>query len=229
MDCSLPGSSVYGIPQAKILEWVSISFSRGSSQPKDQTRVFCISCIAGEFFNHWTVGEARYNTYHDTIAIGSFFQDEWRMTTDSMVSPQIFFFFRVSQECFCFHWILYCKYIIGIQQRNHENIHKTYKIFICGSFHAPDNFSFYWGDVLKNNIAPLQGSRSLLWFSSFHTICIISFMGSLPRYLCTCVFLWSAEVLSPHSTAVSEFMEYLSRKQLFMSSGLSCNRTRAGD
>ena len=37
MDVSLPGSSVYGISQAKILEWVTISFSRGSSQPRDGT------------------------------------------------------------------------------------------------------------------------------------------------------------------------------------------------
>ena len=35
MDCSLPGSSVYGISQASILEWVAISFFRGSSQPRD--------------------------------------------------------------------------------------------------------------------------------------------------------------------------------------------------
>ena len=44
MDCSLRGSSVHGIFQARVLEWVSISFSRGSSQPRDRTRV---SCIAG--------------------------------------------------------------------------------------------------------------------------------------------------------------------------------------
>ena len=43
MDCSLPGSSVHGILQARILEWIAIPFSRGSSQP----RVFC---IAGRFF-----------------------------------------------------------------------------------------------------------------------------------------------------------------------------------
>ena len=47
MDCSLPGSSVHGIFQARILEWVAISFSRGSSQPRDQTRV---SLIAGRRF-----------------------------------------------------------------------------------------------------------------------------------------------------------------------------------
>ena len=39
MDCSPPGSSAPGILQARILEWVAISFSRGSSQPRDQTRV----------------------------------------------------------------------------------------------------------------------------------------------------------------------------------------------
>ena len=47
MDCSLPGFSVHGILQARILEWVTISFSRGSSRPRDRT---WDSCIAGSFF-----------------------------------------------------------------------------------------------------------------------------------------------------------------------------------
>ena len=42
MDCGLPGSTVRGILQARILEWVAISFSRRSSQPRDRTRVSCI-------------------------------------------------------------------------------------------------------------------------------------------------------------------------------------------
>ena len=49
MDCSPPGSSVHGIFQAGILEWVAISFSRGSSWPRDGTYVSWI----GRFFNHW--------------------------------------------------------------------------------------------------------------------------------------------------------------------------------
>ena len=49
-DCSPPGSFVHGILQARILEWVAISFSRGSSQPRDQTQV---SHTAGRYFNHW--------------------------------------------------------------------------------------------------------------------------------------------------------------------------------
>ena len=42
VDCSQPGSSVQGILQARILEWVAISFSRGSSRPRDRTHVSCI-------------------------------------------------------------------------------------------------------------------------------------------------------------------------------------------
>ena len=56
MDCSLPGSSIHGILQATVLEWVAISFSRGSSQPRDQTRV---SCIAGRRFNLCATREAQ--------------------------------------------------------------------------------------------------------------------------------------------------------------------------
>ena len=47
-DCSLPGSSPHGILQARLLEWVIIPSSRGSSQPRDQIPV---SCIVGRFFN----------------------------------------------------------------------------------------------------------------------------------------------------------------------------------
>ena len=55
MDCSPPGSSVHGILQARILEWVACPFSKGSSQPRDRT---CISRIAGRFFTIWATREA---------------------------------------------------------------------------------------------------------------------------------------------------------------------------
>ena len=55
MDCSPPGSSVHGILQARILEWVAIPFSRGSSWPREQTHV---SCIAGGFFTVLAIKEA---------------------------------------------------------------------------------------------------------------------------------------------------------------------------
>ena len=56
MDCSLSCSSVRGILQARVLEWVGISFSKGSSQPRDQTWV---SYIAGTFFTNWATRECR--------------------------------------------------------------------------------------------------------------------------------------------------------------------------
>ena len=48
-DCSPPGSSVHGISQARILEWVAVSFSRGSSQPGDRTQVSCIATREAQF------------------------------------------------------------------------------------------------------------------------------------------------------------------------------------
>jgi len=55
MDCSMPGFSVHGILQARILEWVAISFSRGSSRPRDQTQV---SCTTGRLFTNRATREA---------------------------------------------------------------------------------------------------------------------------------------------------------------------------
>ena len=57
MDCSLPGSSAHGILQARILEWIAIPFSRGSSWPRDRTWV---SCIAGRCFTIWATREFTY-------------------------------------------------------------------------------------------------------------------------------------------------------------------------
>ena len=52
VDCSLLGSSVPGIFQARILEWIAIPFSKGSSQPRDQTQA---SCTAGGFYTTWAI------------------------------------------------------------------------------------------------------------------------------------------------------------------------------
>ena len=49
-DCTPPASSVHGISQARILEWVAISYSRGVSQPRDRIFISCGSCLASRFF-----------------------------------------------------------------------------------------------------------------------------------------------------------------------------------
>ena len=62
MDCSLPGSSFHGILQARVLEWVVISFSRGSSRPRDRTQV---SRIPGRCFNLSATREARFTQFSE--------------------------------------------------------------------------------------------------------------------------------------------------------------------
>ena len=57
MDCSPPGSSVHGISQARILEWAAVSLSRGSSWPRDWTRV---SCLANRFFTTEPPGKPHF-------------------------------------------------------------------------------------------------------------------------------------------------------------------------
>ena len=69
MDCSLSGSSVHGIFQAWVLEWVAVSFSRGSSQPRDQTRV---SHVVGRCFTVWATREI-----HSKLEYEKLIKSEW--------------------------------------------------------------------------------------------------------------------------------------------------------
>ena len=82
MDCSPPGSSVHGILQARILEWVAMPASRGSSWPRDCTHISCISCIGRSFTisttwevpdiciptadSCWWTAETNTSNYHPT-------------------------------------------------------------------------------------------------------------------------------------------------------------------
>ena len=79
MDCSLLGSSLQGILQARILEWVAISFSRGSSWPGDQTHV---SCIVGGCFTVWAIREVPsvFRYYKISIVIGEETEVRWPPT-----------------------------------------------------------------------------------------------------------------------------------------------------
>ena len=103
MDCSLVGSSAHGIVQARILEWVAMSFSRGSSQPRDRTCVSCVSCIGGWVLYHCTT---TVEPPHNCLAIIEL--DEWTnyellyyflKNHEQMVDIYLFIFFP---------WIAYC-------------------------------------------------------------------------------------------------------------------------
>ena len=97
MDCSPPGSSVHGILQARILEWVAIPFSRGSSWPRDQTPV---SYIAGRFFTIWATREA-----HGLVIYGLYLIEISSLYAHFM---ERFFFFFLSQMGFEFCQKLFC-------------------------------------------------------------------------------------------------------------------------
>ena len=81
MDCILPGSSVPGILQARILVHVTMPSSSGSSQPRDQTQV---SCIASRFFTVWVTMEAQFNLH--------FFDFEWCWTLCYKFKSHVYFF-----------------------------------------------------------------------------------------------------------------------------------------
>ena len=88
MDGSLPGSSVQGILQARILEWVAIPFSRGSSWPMDWTRV---SCIVGRFFTvFWATRGSLPNKYpaHEALPWRPLLQNSaWNIKWNEIRSP----------------------------------------------------------------------------------------------------------------------------------------------
>ena len=84
MDCGLPGISVHGILQARILEWVTIPFSRGSSWPRDWTQV---SHIAGRFFTIWAT-----SAYIHTKVLFHWSQGKWNKND------------RINQEATIWHY-----------------------------------------------------------------------------------------------------------------------------
>ena len=57
LNCSPPGSSLYGILQARILEWVAVPSARGPFQPRDRTCISCSSWLAGRFFTAEPLGK----------------------------------------------------------------------------------------------------------------------------------------------------------------------------
>ena len=75
-DCSLPDTSVHGISQARILEWIAISFSRGTLRPKDQTQcpvLQAVFCIAGGCFTDWATRESYLEGWRWPFVICLFF------------------------------------------------------------------------------------------------------------------------------------------------------------
>ena len=94
MDYSLPDFSVYGILQARILEWEAISFSRVSSRPRNQTQV---SCFAGRFFTIWATWEApenheiMINIINEAHICGGYSFSNYKIFADFLVLEVVYF------------------------------------------------------------------------------------------------------------------------------------------
>ena len=120
MDCSLPVSSIYGISQARILEWVTISFSRGSSRPRDWTHVSFIGrwlltteptgklkYLQDCYFVNWDIFDIyhhvslRYTTcWFDTLIYCTIIAI--RVLTNTCITSQVYHFFVVLIEILSF-------------------------------------------------------------------------------------------------------------------------------
>ena len=91
MDCSLPGPSVHAVFQARILEWIAMPFSTGSSQPRDWSQV---SCNAGRFFTIWAT-RCRYCQFlsspkeNNFFSLKSFFKTSF-VSSIWQLSPSVF-------------------------------------------------------------------------------------------------------------------------------------------
>ena len=93
VDWGLPGSSVHGIFQARILDWVVIPFSRGSSWPRDRTRVSCICLLLWQAYSlplcH--LGSSKYRP-NSLLSFTSFLLCNWIMNGDSENPPYSYYY-----------------------------------------------------------------------------------------------------------------------------------------
>ena len=90
MDCSPQGSSLHGTSQARILEWVAISFSRGSSWPRDQTHICCVSYIGRQTFlplSYQGSPKIYWKTKYKLTCSNFHFSVSTRETLDDSVKP----------------------------------------------------------------------------------------------------------------------------------------------
>ena len=82
---SSPGSSVHGIVQARILEWIAIPFARGSSRPRDRTQV---SCTAGRFCTLWVTGKSQNETIKQANKIFSLWATGLQLLVKMYMGPR---------------------------------------------------------------------------------------------------------------------------------------------
>ena len=162
VDCSPPGFSVHGILQARILEWVAIPSSEGSSLSRDWTQV---SCIAGGFFTIWATTEA-YNgvqyqrtsrsllTY--TRSVG------WKLETCSALAPVAAW--TVDAVCISLAQVIAIAALIDIWKSNNS----IFRFIMASVLHSLNQF----GDQLLNAVVETGSQKT-----SKNQLCLPNFPG----------------------------------------------------
>ena len=119
MDCNPTGSSVHGIFQARILEWVAIAYSRGTSWPRDQTCISCVSYIGRQILYHWITWDVHKHIQRQRKVSVS--EDVTTITCDTTITSQPL-------------WILWNRGIRGwIREGFWTAVHWMFLI-ACGTF-----------------------------------------------------------------------------------------------
>ena len=205
MDSSPSGSSVHRISQTRILEWVAISFSRGSSQPRNRTHLSCVSCSGGGFFTTGWNWEA-----HICVCVCIYIYIYIHTRTHIYIHTHIYIYFYVYVYIFIFIHFTYIYLYINIhtcvfftyfkehfithpQFRNlsswealsvsHSHLVWFFATLWIVTYKAPLSMEFsrqeYWSLCsLLQEIFPTQGSNSglLHWRKILHCL---SYQGSL--------------------------------------------------
>ena len=164
MDCSPPGSSVHGILQARILEWVAIPFSRASSLPRDWTQ---ISCIAGGFFTTWATKTSSY--WFKFLGRDDMVQRQWIWSACVHICVSVCTYIR-SDECMC----IYVYTCVCVWERERERERESW-VCVAGCC--------WW--LLPGRLVSGQKKGHL------HIILVLPFLVHIISFfLCICPFIY---------------------------------------
>ena len=202
LDCSLPGSSVPGLFQARILEWVAISYSRGSSPPRDRSCVSCVSCIDRWILYLCATWEALFDNSYSKIGVRQYLMvvlilcvsDEGCWASFHVPVGHLYAFFgKMSVQNLC----SFKNQIVG------------FLLLVCTCFLM--HFGYYSLITYMISKYFLPYSKLFLYFGDgfLHWAKAIQFDVILLVYFCICCLLVSSRKKVVTKTAVKELTVYI--------------------
>ena len=170
-DCSLPGSSIPGILQVRILEWIAISCSRGFSWPRDQTQV---SCIWGRFFTIWATGQVLIPVKLLSIPNAQVPASLERVPSFSLPYLNLNFSLKIIQPHFNFPQVLHfskmCLHIHPyLQMKYHSDANAFTQLTGCSFLCLHWNLNNLQNTTL-NTMYPNNGTFSIVQHTAFNPV-----------------------------------------------------------